>query len=113
MFKTIVNAVKTPDIKKRLLYTLLLIVLFRLGCFITVPGVNVFTLNDTMQASSTSIVGLIDLISGGAFSRLSIFAMSISPYLTASIVMQLLTMIIPSLEQLSKEGGEIRTEKNK
>ncbi len=106
MFKTIVNALKTPDIRKRLLYTLLLIVIFRLGCYITIPGVNAIALNEAMGASANGIAGLIDIISGGAFSRFSIFAMSISPYITASIVLQLLAMVIPSLEKLVKEGGE-------
>ncbi len=105
MFKTIKNAFKTPDVRKRVLYTLLLIVIFRLGCYITVPGVNSITLNEAM-ASNSGIAGLIDIISGGAFSRFSVFAMSITPYITASIVIQLLAMIIPSLERLTKEGGE-------
>ena len=105
MFKTIKNAFKTPDVRKRLLYTLLLIVIFRLGCYITVPGVNSITLNN-MMGSNNGVAGLIDMISGGAFSRFSLFAMSISPYITASIVIQLLGMIIPSLEKLTKEGGE-------
>ena len=105
MFKTIKNALKTPDVRKRLIYTLVLIVVFRLGCYITVPGVNSIALNEAMQNTS-GIAGLIDMISGGAFSRFSLFAMSISPYITASIVIQLLGMIIPSLERLTKEGGE-------
>ena len=105
MFKTIKNALKTPDVRKRLLYTLILIVLFRLGCYITVPGVDTISLNNAMS-SSNGIAGFIDIISGGAFSRFSIFAMSISPYITASIVVQLLAMIIPSLERMLKEGGE-------
>ena len=105
MFKTIKNAFKTPDVRKRLLYTLLLIVVFRLGCYITVPGVDSIALNDAM-GNTQGIAGLIDMISGGAFSRFSVFAMSISPYITASIVIQLLAMIIPSLERLTKEGGE-------
>ncbi len=105
MFKTIKNAFKTPDVRKRILYTLLLIVIFRLGCYITVPGVNSITLNEAMS-SNNGVAGLIDMISGGAFSRFSVFAMSISPYITASIVIQLLGMIIPSLERLTKEGGE-------
>ena len=105
MFKTIKNAFKTPDVRKRILYTLLLIVVFRLGCYITVPGVNSITLSEAMS-SNNGIAGLIDIISGGAFSRFSVFAMSISPYITASIVIQLLAMIIPSLERLTKEGGE-------
>ena len=105
MFKTIKNALKTPDVRKRLLYTLILIVVFRLGCYITVPGVNNIALNEAM-GNTNGLAGLIDMISGGAFSRFSVFAMSISPYITASIVIQLLAMIIPSLEKLTKEGGE-------
>ena len=104
MFNTIKNALKTPDVRKKLLYTLILIVVFRLGCYITVPGVNNFALAEAF--SGQGMASLIDLISGGAFSRLSIFAMSISPYITASIVIQLLGMVIPALERLTKEGGE-------
>ena len=105
MFKTIKNALKTPEVRKRLLYTLVLILVFRLGCFITVPGVDTFALNEAM-GSAGGIGGLINIISGGAFSRFSIFAMTISPYITASIVIQLLGMVIPALERLAKEGGE-------
>ena len=110
MFKTIKNALKTPEVRKRLLYTLLLIVVFRFGCFITVPGVDILKLNQAMSETS-GLSGLIDIISGGAFSRFSIFAMTITPYITSSIVMQLLTMIIPSLERLAKEGGEVGRQK--
>lgn len=106
MFKTIKNALKTPEIRDRILYTLLIIVIFRLGCHITVPGVDGLALEKIMSNSTNSISGLIDIISGGAFSKLSIFAMTISPYITASIVIQLLGMVIPSLERAIKEGGE-------
>ena len=106
MFNTIKNALKSPEIRKKLLFTLLLLVIFRLGCFITVPMVNIKTLEDTMTQYSNGITGLINIVSGGAFSRLSIFAMSITPYITSSIIVQLLAMIIPSLERLTKEGGE-------
>jgi len=105
LFKTIKNAISTPDVRKRLLYTLVLIVVFRFGCYITVPGINNIALNEAM-GNTNGLAGLIDMISGGAFSRFSVFAMSISPYITASIVIQLLAMIIPSLERLTKEGGE-------
>ena len=105
MFKTIKNALKTPDVRKKILYTLLLIVIFRLGCYITVPGVDTFALSEAF-GETNGMAALIDLISGGAFSRFSIFAMSISPYITASIVIQLLSMVIPALERLTKEGGE-------
>ena len=104
MFNTIKNALKTPDVRKRLMYTLILIVVFRLGCYITVPGVDTFKLAEAFEGQG--MASLIDMISGGAFSRLSIFAMSISPYITASIVIQLLGMVIPALERLTKEGGE-------
>ena len=97
MFKTIKNALKTPEVRKKLWYTLLLIIIFRLGCYITVPGVNSIALSEAMS-SVDGVAGLINMISGGAFSRFSIFAMSITPYITASIVVQLLAMIIPSLE---------------
>ena len=106
MFKTIKNALKTPEVRKKLLYTLLLIVIFRFGCYLTVPGVDTFTLAEQMSSATGSVTGLINTISGGAFSRLSIFAMTITPYITASIVIQLLAMIIPSLEKAIKEGGE-------
>ncbi len=106
MLNTIKNALKTPEIRKKLLYTLLLLVLFRLGCYITIPGADMVTLESTMDSYSNTVTGMINMISGGAFSRLSIFAMSITPYITASIVVQLLSMIIPPLERLTKEGGE-------
>ena len=106
MFKTIKNAWKTPEVRKKLLYTLLLIIIFRLGCFITVPGVDTIKLAEQMNSATGSLSGLINTISGGAFSRLSIFSMTITPYITASIVIQLLGMIIPSLEKMMKECWE-------
>ena len=106
MFKTLKNAIKTPDVRKKILYTILLIVIFRIGCFITVPGINSVVLNQVMSSSANGLSDLIDIISGGAFSRLSLFAMTINPYITASIVIQLLAMVIPSLERLTKDGGE-------
>ncbi len=110
MFQTIKNAIKTPDVRKRLLYTLLLIVIFRLGCYITVPGVDSVALTEAL-GGGTGLSGMIDLISGGAFSRFTIFAMSISPYITASIVIQLLSLVIPALERLAKEEGEAGRDK--
>ena len=105
MFKTIKNAWKTPELRKKILYTLVLIVIFRLGCYITIPGVDALALDEAMK-NSNGIAGLINLISGGAFARFSIFAMSITPYINASIIIQLLGFVIPSLERLTKEGGE-------
>ena len=105
MFKTIKNAWKTPELRKKIIYTIILIVIFRLGCYISVPGVDALALDEAMSNSS-GIAGLINLISGGAFARFSIFAMSITPYINASIIIQLLGFVIPALEKLTKEGGE-------
>ena len=105
MFKTIKNAWKTPELRKKIIYTIILIVIFRFGCYITVPGVDTLALDEAMKNSS-GIAGLINLISGGAFSRFSIFAMTITPYINASIIIQLLGFVIPALEKLTKEGGE-------
>lgn len=111
MFKTIKNALKTPEVRKRLLYTLVLIIVFRIGCFITVPGVDMVQLEALRDTNTEGIAGLIDIISGGAFSNFSIFAMSVTPYITASIVIQLLTLIVPSLKRLTQEGGEVGRQK--
>ena len=111
MFKTIKNALKTPEVRKRLLYTLVLIIVFRIGCFITVPGVDMVQLEALKDTNTEGIAGLIDIISGGAFSNFSIFAMSVTPYITASIVIQLLTLIVPSLKRLTQEGGEVGRQK--
>ncbi len=111
MFQTIKNAIKTPEVRKRLLYTVLLIVIFRLGCYLTVPGVDSIALADAMSSSTSGFGSLINIISGGALSRFTMFAMSISPYITASIVIQLLAMVIPSWERMTKEGGELGRQK--
>ena len=106
MFKTIIDAWKLPEVRKRLLFTLLLIIVFRFGTHISVPFVNLGLLNRIASQAGEGVMGLVNLITGGAFSRLSIFAMSISPYISASIIVQLLGMLIPSLEVMMKEGGE-------
>ncbi len=108
MFKTLRNAWKVPELRKKLLYTLLLLIIFRFGTFITAPGVDAVALNNAISANNNTLLQTINIITGGAFSQLSIFAMSISPYITASIVIQLLTYAIPALEALSKEGEEGR-----
>lgn len=101
MFKTLVNAWKTKDIRSRILFTLLLIFIYRLGSFIPVPGVNTQVVQDAM--SRYDLLGFLNLFSGGSLSQFTIFAMGISPYITGSIVIQLLTIAIPALERLSKE----------
>ncbi len=104
MFKTLFNAWKIPELRKRILYTLLLLAIFRFGCVITAPGVDIENLQLIANYNSNSIMGTINIITGGAFSSFSIFALSISPYITASIIIQLLTFAIPALEDMSKEG---------
>src|SRR5690554_4385892 len=106
MLQTLKNAWKLPDLRKRILFTVFIVFIFRLGNFIPVPNINTDALQDL--ASSQTLVGFYDLISGGAFSSFSIFAMGVTPYINASIIMQLMNVIIPKLEQLSKEGQEGR-----
>lgn len=106
MLQTLKNAWKLPDLRKRILFTVFIVFIFRLGNFIVVPNINTDALQDL--ANSQTLVGFYDLISGGAFSSFSIFAMGVTPYINASIIMQLMNVIIPKLEQLSKEGQEGR-----
>jgi len=107
MLSTLRNAWKVPELRKRMLFTLLIVVIFRLGIFIPVPGVDASKLANLTSGSGT-LLGFYDMISGGAFSKFSIFALGVGPYINASIIVQLLTIAIPYLEQLSKEGQEGR-----
>ncbi len=107
MFKTLRNAWKIPDLRNKMLYTLLMIFIFRLGTFIPVPGLR----SDALQSllgDGNNLFSLLDAFSGGAFANATIFAMSITPYVNSSIIMQLLTVAIPALEKLAKEGEEGR-----
>ena len=106
MFNTIRNAWKIPDLRKKMVFTLLMLVVFRLGSFIPVPGMNTEALASLIE--SGGLLGFFDVISGGAFKNFAIFAMNITPYINPSIIMQLLTIAIPSLEALAKEGEEGR-----
>ena len=108
MFQTIRNAWNIPDLRKKMLYTLLMIFIFRLGTFIPVPGLNSSVLKQLVEDSGNSLFSLLDSFSGGSFSNATIFAMSITPYINSSIILQLLTVAIPALEKLAKEGEEGR-----
>jgi preprotein translocase subunit SecY len=100
-----INAFRTPDLRRKLLFVILVIVLFRLGSSIPCPGVDYVKVQDGLKGVQNSgIYGLINLFSGGALLKLSIFALGIMPYITASIILQLLTVVIPRLETLKKEG---------
>lgn len=106
MFETMRNAWKTPELRKKLLYTLLIIVIFRLGCAIPVPFLDPNALSNIVQDGN--IFGYLDMLSGGALSKGTVFALSIQPYINASIIVQLLTYALPPLENLQKEGEEGR-----
>ena len=110
MFKTIRNAWSIPDLRRKILFTLLIVVLFRIGSVIPVPFLNMDALANVMQAvdENGSLLSYINTLSGGAFSNATIFAMGITPYINSSIIMQLLCVAIPPLERLSKEGEEGR-----
>jgi preprotein translocase subunit SecY len=107
MIDTIKNAFKIPDLRKKLLLTLGLLIVFRIGCAVPVPGIDISAFSRLVD-SLGDIGNLFDAISGGALRQVSIFSMSITPYINASIIMQLLTVVIPSLERLQKEGEEGR-----
>ncbi|MEY8364608.1 preprotein translocase subunit SecY [Anaerovoracaceae bacterium 41-7] len=107
MLKTISQAFKVAEIRSKMIFTLLMLVVFRIGSNIPVPGINRGTLAQ-MFTGETGLFDLFDLFSGGSFSQFTIFALSITPYITASIIIQLLTMAFPYFERLAKEGQEGR-----
>ncbi|MBN2796187.1 MAG: preprotein translocase subunit SecY [Clostridia bacterium] len=111
MFSTLRNAWKIPDLRKKILFTLAMIVIFRLGSNIVVPGVNLDALDQQLAAyeqaaanGTEGITAMVSLMTGGAFTKLAVFALGIGPYITASIIINLLTMAIPYFENLAKEG---------
>lgn len=105
MFKTLKNAWKTPDLQKKMLFTLFIVLLYRLGACISVPYVNPEIATWYQNAYGSSVLGLMSILSGGAMQYATLFALSVSPYITASIVIQLLTIAIPPLERLAKDGA--------
>lgn len=107
MFETIRNAFKIKDVRNKIFMTILFVILFRLGCYITVPGLSHISIN------SNDIFGLLNSITGSALSQGTLFSLGISPYINASIIVQLLTVAIPALERMSKEGDEGREKINK
>lgn len=106
MFETIKNCFKVKEIRKKIFLTLLLLVIFRLGCYIPVPGINVATFSDAIN--NNDFLGIMSSITGGSLANATLFALGISPYINASIIIQLLTVGIPALERLSKQGEDGR-----
>src|SRR3954464_3866872 len=105
MLTTILSAFTVPEIRKKLLFTAMLLALYRVGSHLPVPGINTDAVKDIQhQFGGSNILGFLNLFSGGGLSRIAVFALGIMPYITASIILQLLTVVVPSLEKLQKEG---------
>ena len=110
MFQTIQNAFKTKEVRMKLLYVLFALIVVRIGCNIPIPGVNGSVMQEMFNNNKS--LGFLDVMTGGSFSRMSIFALNITPYITASIILQLLTIAIPRLEELQKDGEDGRKKIN-
>ena len=108
MLDAVITAFKLPDLRKKIIYTLVLLGIYRMGVFIPVPGIDAARLVNSDLFNKGDILQLLNMFGGGALKNFSIFALGVNPYITASIVMQLLTIVIPSLERLAKEGVEGR-----
>src|SRR3989454_5921400 len=104
MFSWLTNAWRVPELRHRVLFTALILAVYRLGSWIPAPGVNSSAIKDYFGGQGGTVLGLLNLFSGGALSQFAIFALGIMPYVTASIILQLLTVVVPRLEQLQKEG---------
>lgn len=112
LVKTIRNIFAIEELRKRLIMTFLLVLVYRFGCFVVLPGIDPQVLNEFSQNASEGIMGLLNMFSGGAFSQASILALGIMPYITASIVIQLLGMVLPSFQKMQREGESGRQKLN-
>src|ERR671928_1990261 len=105
MIGTLVGSVRIPEIRKKLLFTAAMLLLYRVGAYIPAPGINIQAVKDISENfQGSNVLGFLNLFSGGSLQRFAIFALGIMPYITASIILQLLTVVVPSLEKLRKEG---------
>src|ERR1700683_1188611 len=104
MFEKLANIFRIPDLRKRVLFTLAMLAVYRLGGHLPTPGVNFLKLEDAFSHNAGSLLGFVDLFSGGNLRRMTIFALGIMPYITASIILQLLTVVYEPLAKLQKEG---------
>jgi preprotein translocase subunit SecY len=104
MFSWLANAWRVPELRRRVLFTAMILALYRLGSWVPAPGVNSDQIEGYFNSQGGTILGLLNVFSGGALSQFSLFALGIMPYVTASIILQLLTVVVPKLEQLQKEG---------
>lgn len=108
MFNTLKNAWKIPDLRKKILFTLFIIIVFRFGSVVPVPFLDASALGTLMDSANETALGYVNMLTGGAFANATLFAMGITPYINSSIIIQLLTVAIPPLERLAKEGEEGR-----
>ena len=108
MFKTIRNAFKVQELRKKIIYTFMMLVVIRFGCQLPIPGIQTTFFADWFAKQTTDVFGFFNAMTGGSFSSMSIFALSITPYITSSIIIQLLTIAIPKLEELQKDGEDGR-----
>lgn len=108
MFEAVKNVFKVEELKKKVFITLSLLIVYRVGCYVPTPGIDTFALSkffeNIAKTQGQTLIGMIGIFTGGALDRLSIFALGVMPYISSSIIMQLLTAVIPSLERLAKEG---------
>lgn len=113
MFKTLKNAWSVPELRRKIIFTLWMFAFIRLGAHVPVPGIDPVAVNQVLGQNSNGMLGLMNAITGGAFSKMTLFAFGVGPYITASIIIQLLTIAITRLEELSKEGEDGRKKINK
>lgn len=110
MFKTLINAFKDPGVRKKIIWTLVLLLVYRIGCFVPIPGISASAINKALGgaglAGSSTLLGVMSAVTGGSLSQGTLLALGIVPYINASIIIQLLTMVIPAFERWSKEGEE-------
>ena len=104
MFSWLANAWRVPELRRRVLFTAAILAVYRFGSWVPAPGVDSQTIEDYFSGRSGTVLGLLNVFSGGALSQFAVFALGIMPYVTASIILQLMTVVIPKLEQLQKEG---------
>src|SRR5690348_1069647 len=104
MMENLKSLAEIPDLRKRILFTLLMLAVYRLGSFVPTPGINPDVLAQALSSLGNTLFGLLSMFSGGSLGRLTVFALGIMPYITASIILQLLGVVSPTLEKLQKEG---------
>jgi preprotein translocase subunit SecY len=102
MWNTLTNITKIPELRKKILFTITMLLLFRMGTHVTIPGINSLVVSGISSDSSDGFLGMVDLFAGGALLKFSIFALGIMPYISSSIIMQLVMVLIPQLQKLQK-----------